>query len=38
MRWYSFQFLMEELTEELEEMHEIIDALLVKLPRPCLQL
>ncbi len=32
VRWYSFQFLMEELAEELEEMHEILSTLLSKLP------
>ncbi|KAK9843259.1 hypothetical protein WJX74_009376 [Apatococcus lobatus] len=32
VRWYSFQFLMEELAEELEEMHAILSTLLSKLP------
>lgn len=35
VRWYSFQFLMEELTEEIEEMHAVLNKLLAKLPRPC---
>ncbi|KAL3144934.1 hypothetical protein ABBQ32_003441 [Trebouxia sp. C0010 RCD-2024] len=32
VRWYSFQFLMEELAEELQEMHVALTALLIKLP------
>ena len=34
VRWYSFQFLMEELAEELEEMHAVLGDLLTNLPRP----
>lgn len=33
VRWYSFQFLMEEIAEELEEVHAAMSALLPKLPR-----
>ncbi len=36
VRWYSFQFLMEELAEELEEMHTILGTLLSKLPTAAL--
>ena len=32
VRWYSFQFLMEELAEEFQEMHVALTALLIKLP------
>ena len=38
VRWYSFQFLMEELTEELEEMHIVLGDLIAQLPRPSLRL
>lgn len=34
VRWHSFQFLLEELAEELEEMHAIEGDLLAKLPQP----
>ena len=32
VRWYSVQFLMEELAEEFQEMHVALTALLIKLP------
>lgn len=32
VRWYSFQFLMEELAEEFQEMHVALTAVLIKLP------
>ena len=34
VRWYSFQFLVEELADELTEMHAILGDLLAKLPQP----
>ena len=34
VRWYSFQFLVEELADELTEMHAILGDLLGKLPQP----
>ena len=34
VRWHSFQFLLEELSEELEEMHAIMGDMLSKLPSP----
>lgn len=32
VRWYSFQFLLEELSEEMKELHENLSDLLPKLP------
>lgn len=32
IRWYSFQFLLEELSEEMEELHKNLDDLLGKIP------
>ena len=38
MRWYTFQFLMEELTEALECLHMKLHMLSQRLPDPAIQL
>ena len=34
MRWYSFQFLCQQLSDELLDMHERMAAVLAALPKP----
>ena len=34
VRWYSFQFLMEQVAEEIEELHAALTDVLQKFPHP----
>ena len=34
MRWYSLQFMLVQLADELTELHEAMSHVLAKLPRP----
>ena len=34
VRWFSFQFVMQQLAEELEDMHTAMQLVLTALPKP----
>ena len=34
MRWFSFQFVVQQLAEELEDMHTATQLVLAALPKP----